>query len=47
VPNFFTAGCDWYGFGAVFFGCSSLFLHGTIGFTRYKIIVCPSERKYA
>ncbi len=41
----FILGCNWYGFGAIFFGCLSMLLHGTISFTRYKTIVRPHDRK--
>jgi hypothetical protein len=39
------AGCNWYGFGAIFFGCLSMLLHGTISYTRYKTIVRPHDRE--
>ena len=42
----FFKGCNWYGFGAIFFGCLSMLLHGTISYTRYKTIVRPHDRKY-
>ena len=39
-------GCDWYAFGAVFFGSFSMCLHASVSFTRYKIIVCSGEREF-
>ena len=39
-------GCNWYGFGAVFFGSLSMCIHGAVSFTRYKIIVCSGDRKF-
>ena len=38
-------GCDAYGFGAIFFGCLSMLIHGTVSYSRYKNIVYPHEGK--
>ena len=39
-------GCNWYGFGAVFFGGLSMCIHGTVAFTRYHIIVHSGNGKH-
>ena len=38
---FGTTGCNWYGFVAVFFGGLSMWIHGSVSYTRFKIIVQP------
>ena len=37
----FTPGCNWYGFGAMFFGCLSMVIHGSISLVRCLPIVKP------
>lgn len=39
-------GCNWYGFGAVLFGSLSMLVHGTVAFTRYRVIVHSSDGKF-
>ena len=36
-----TPGCNWYGFGAMFFGCLSMVIHGSISLVRCLPIVQP------
>merc|ERR1719471_1551792 len=36
---FTTTGCNWYGFGAMFFGCLSMVIHGSISLVRCLPIV--------
>ena len=36
-----TSGCNWYGFGAMFFGCLSMVIHGSISLVRCLPIVQP------
>ena len=36
-----TAGCNWYGFGAMFFGCLSMVIHGSISLVRSLPILQP------
>ena len=42
----FFLGCNWYGFGAIFFGCLSMMMHGTVSFSRYQSTVHPYDCKY-
>ena len=35
------SGCNWYGFGATFFGCLSMVIHGSISIVRCLPIVQP------
>ena len=39
------SGCNWYGFGAVFFGCLSMLIHGGISVVRYLSILHPSHSR--
>merc|ERR1719225_930713 len=42
VSTFFNrTGCNWYGFGAVFFGCLSMIIHGVISIVRYHSVLNP------
>ena len=36
-----TSGCNWYGFGAMFFGCLSMVIHGSISLVRCLPIIQP------
>ena len=40
-PLYFILGCNWYGFGATFFGCLSMVIHGSISMVRCLPIVQP------
>ena len=42
---FGTNGCNWYGFIAVFFGGLSMWIHGSVAYTRFKLIV-QSESEF-
>ena len=35
------AGCNWYGFGAMFFGCLSMVIHGSISLVRCLPVINP------
>ena len=35
------SGCNWYGFGAMFFGCLSMVIHGSISLVRCVPLVHP------
>lgn len=37
-----VSGCNWYGFGAMFFGCLSMVIHGSISLVRCLPIVHPN-----
>ena len=37
--NYIISGCNWYGFGAMFFGCLSMVIHGSISLVRCLPIV--------
>ena len=39
------SGCNWYGFGAVFFGCLSMIIHGGISVVRYLSILHPKHTR--
>ena len=41
ISFFFSPGCNWYGFGAMFFGCLSMVIHGSISLVRSLPIVQP------
>ena len=41
---FSQAGCNWYGFAAVFFGGTNMCIHGTIAYSRYVNIMYYQER---
>ena len=41
---FSHAGCNWYGFAAVFFGGTNMCIHGTIAYSRYVNILHYKER---
>ena len=32
-------GCNFYGFGAVFFGCLDMMIHGTAALSRYLMVI--------
>ena len=42
---FTKSGCDFYGFGAIFFGCLSMLIHGTASISRYKQVVHTHDGK--
>ena len=44
-PNIFS-GCDLYGFGAIFFGCLDMLIHGSASISRYRSIVHNRGRKH-
>ena len=37
-PKIFS-GCDLYGFGAIFFGCLDMLIHGSASISRYRSII--------
>ena len=36
---FTFSGCNFYGFGAIFFGCLDMLIHGTAALSRYLMVV--------
>ncbi|XP_059093783.1 opsin-5-like [Tigriopus californicus] len=39
-------GCNWYGFGAIFFGCLSMLIHGSVSYSRLKNILYPTQAQW-